>query len=507
MKEKRNRRILSVWFPWLVSERLTRREPELARHLLGAIEERRGRLVLAAVNPRAFRAGLRPGMTLADARAVQPVLQTRFVNAAADRAALTRLAVWATRYTPWAALSEGDGLFLDISGCAHLFGGEAALAADLTRRLKGFGLTPLSAIADTPGAAWAACRARREEAAILPPFGSLTEAMTALKDFPLPTLRLAPDTLDALGSFGLKTLGALYPLERRALTERFGAEPVARLDQALGVTDEPISPIVPPPAHEARIAALEPLTGREGIEAGLRTLLGELCDGLARAGEGARQLTLTCHRVDGTRARLRVGTSRPSRWPEPLFRLFAEKLDDVEPGFGIEVMSLSATRVEALKAAQQDWRGKAADGTGLTELVDRLGNRFGFGRIARPRPRQSWLPERAVEDAAPVAAVEDGGWPAGRERPLRLLPVPEPVEAMAPVPDDPPVLFRRRGKAFRVRAADGPERLEGEWWLKDEPPRDYYQVEDEEGRRYWLYRQGLYEPGSPPRWFLHGVFA
>ncbi len=506
MRKGHKRRILAVWFPWLVSERLVRREPELARQVLAAIEERRGRLVLAAVNRRAFHGGLKPGMVLADARAVQPTLQTRFVNGAADRAALVRLANWATRYTPWAGLAEGDGLFLDISGCAHLFGGEEALAADLVARLKGFGLTPLTAIADTPGAAWAACRTRQEEVSVLPPFEALTDAMTALRDFPLPALRLSADTLDGLTSFGLRTLGALYRLERRSLTERFGAEPVRRLDQALGVVDEPISPIALVPAHEARMACAEPLTTREGIEAGLRALLEELCRSLAQSGEGARQLTLACYRVDGTAARIRVGTSRPSRWIDPLFRLFPEKLDEVDPGFGIEVMAVSATRTEALEALQDHWQAKGGNGSGLAELVDRLGNRFGFGRIARPAPRQSWLPERAVEDAAPFAEA-GGEWPAGRERPLRLLPVPEPVEAMALVPDDPPMQFTRHGRAHRVRAADGPERLEGEWWLKDEPPRDYYQVEDEEGRRYWLYRQGLFGGGETPRWFLHGEFA
>ncbi len=511
MKNRQKKRILNVWFPWLVSERLVRREPELARHVLAAIEERRGRLVLAAVNRRAFHSGLKPGMVLADARAVQPVLQTRFVNVAADRAALLRLANWATRYTPWAGLAEGDSLFLDISGCAHLFGGEEALAADLVARLKGFGLTALCAIADTPGAAWAACRTRQQETVIIPPFGALTGAMTMMKDFPLSALRLSNDTLDSLTSFGLRTFGALYALERRALTERFAAEPVQRLDQVLGVVDEPISPVTPAPAHEARVSCLEPLTTRDAIETGLRTLLEELCGSLADADEGARQLVLACHRVDGTTTRIRVGTSRPSRSKNGLFRLFAEKLDEIDPGFGIEVMVVSAARAETLKPAQQNWQTKGGGGPGLAELVDRLGNRFGFGRIARPAPRQSWLPERAVEDAAPFAeerSVETGGeWPPGRERPLRLLPVPEPVEAMALLPDEPPRQFTRNGKSYRVKAADGPERLEGEWWLKDEPPRDYYQVEDEDGRRYWLYRQGLFGGGEAPRWFLHGVFA
>jgi protein ImuB len=507
MEKRPKKRFVCVWFPWLVSERLARKEPALARHVTAAIEEDRGRLTVAAVNRRAWHGGLKPGMALADARAVQPGLETRFVNRAADRASLMRLANWATRYTPWAAPAEGHSLFLDISGCAHLFDGEEALAADLAQRLSALGLTPLVAVADTPGAAWALSRERQADVAILPSFGTLSEGMAALKDFTLPCLRLPVGVMDSLAGFGLRTVGALYPLERRALTERFGPLPVQRLDQALGVADEPISPLMPVPPHEARQAFAEPIATRDAIDEALRSLLDRLCASLAETGEGVRQLSLAWHRVDGTVSRLRLGTSRPARWPMPLFRLFTERLEEVDPGFGIEVMSLAATRVEKLPAAQADWRARDGGGAALPELLDRLGNRFGFHHIARPGPRQSWIPERAVEEAAPFAAQGGGDWPAGRERPLRLLVPPEPVDAMAPVPDDPPVLFRRRGKAYRVRTADGPERLEGEWWQRNEPARDYYLVEDEAGQRYWLYRQGLYEAGAEPRWFLHGVFA
>lgn len=507
MASHHKKRFLCVWFPWFMTERLVRKEPELAKRALGAIEEQRGRLVVAAANQRALRAGLRPGMVLADARAIEPTLQTRFVNRAADRAALVRLAGWATRYTPWAALAEQDSLFLDLSGCSHLFGGEEALAEDLTTRLEGFGLTCAVGLADTPGAAWAVAHQSGEKITILPPFGALTDAMDALKDISISGLRLASDDLDGLASFGLRKIGGLYPLARRTLTERFGPAPVLRLDQALGVVDEPISPFAPVAPHEGRAALAEPVSTREAIEAVLHGLLDGLCQTLNRSGEGARALTLSCHRVDGTVSRIRIGTSRPSRWPQPLFRLFAERLDGVDPGFGIEVMVLSATQVEPLKAIQGNWHVKGGAKAGLADLVDRLGNRFGFGRITRPQPRQSWLPERAIDDGLPFAELAGEEWPSGRERPLRLLAWPEEVEAVAPVPDDPPMLFRRRGRSYRVRAADGPERLEGEWWLKDEAPRDYYQVEDEAGRRYWLYRQGLYEPGSQPKWFLHGVFA
>ncbi len=505
----KNRRIAAVWLPWFPAERLIRRDKALARQALVLIEEARGRLVLKAVSPRAGRAGLRPGMVLADARAVAPDLETRFAQPRADRAALKKLAGWATRYTPWASVGEGHTLFLDISGCAHLFGGEESMAQDMLDRLSTFGLTARIGIADTPGVAWAFAHYIDQSVYIQPSSKTVSDAMEALKDLPVAALRLSENTVDALHGFGLRTVGALYPLERRALTERFDASPVERLDQALGVADEPISPLQPVPPYHARCAFVDPIGAQEDVEAALEGLLETLCSSLAKAGDGARYLTLACHRVDSTVGRIGLGTSRPSRWPQPLFRLFAERLDEIDPGFGIEVMVLAATQAEPLKAVQANWQQKGAGHEdGLAQLMDRLGNRFGFGRIARPRPRQSWLPERAVAKAAPFEGDPEGArWPAGRDRPLRLLTHPEPVEVTAPVPDDPPVLFRWHRRVFRVKAADGPERLEGEWWLKDQQPRDYYLVEDEEGCRYWLYREGLYDPERSPNWYLHGVFG
>ena len=519
-------RILAIWFPWFATERVLRHEPALARQVVVTITEQKGRLVLAAVGPRARHVGLYPGMVLADARALVPNLQTRFQNEAADLKALKKLSYWATRYTPWASVAkngvnQNHTLFLDIAGCAHLFGGEEKLTQDIVRRLADFGLTAIIGVADTPGAAWAMAHygpenGTKDQIHSLPPFNTASDAMTALKDLPVAALRLEPAIVEGLDSFGLRTIGALYAFERRALTERFNAWPVLRLDQALGVVDEPISPVQPVARHEARKAYFEPIATREDIERTLHGLLDDLCDVLNSDGLGARVLQLTIHRVDGTRQHLKVGTSRPSRWAQPLFGLFYEQLDQIDPGFGIEVMNLAATRAEPMKGIQANWERKGrTEQESLSLLVDRLGNRFGFSRVSKPAPRQSWLPERAVAPLPLFDAIdEDNQWPVGRERPLRLLPTPEPVEVTAPIPDDPPVLFRWHKRVFKVRAADGPERLNGEWWRNDQAPRDYYQVEDEEGRRYWLYREGLYGDDAPaslskgqPEWFMHGVFG
>lgn len=519
MPHKPQKRFLSLWFPWLAAERLARREPDLARALLVLIEELRGRLILSAVSPEAAHAGLRSGMVLADARAAAPHLTARFADYAADKALLRKLAGWAIRYTPWAAPAatpgKADSLFLDITGCAHLFSGEQALGEGMLARLEALGLTARLAIADTPGAAWAFTHHGGEQLTILPPFGDAEEALAALAGLPPTALRLDEDTQNALAHFGLKTVGALYPLARASLAERFGVSLVTRLDQALGRVDEPISPRQPVPPHAVRRAFADPIGTLKDIAAATDQLIEALCEMLSAAGAGARRVELACYRVDGSVQRIAIGTSRPSRWPAPLSRLFAERLETIDPGFGVEVMVLAASAAEPLTGFQTNWHKSAEGGAGedtLSALIDRLGNRIGFARIAQPVPRQSWLPERAVHFGTPFFdAPPTPHWPAGRARPLRLLPRPEPLKVVAPVPDDPPVMFRWHKVPHRVRRADGPERLCAEWWLEEESEngsvRDYYTVEDMGGQRYWLYREGLYSPGVQPKWFLHGVFG
>jgi len=518
------KRVLALHLPLFSTERLAREMPESIRQPFATIEENKGKLVLAAVNLPAMRQSLSPGMVLADARALVPELVTCFVNDPAEAAALRKLAKWCIRYTPLVMVAGSYGktrkaLFLDISGCAHLFGGEQALACHLQARLVSFGLTPHVAIADTPGAAWAIAITgrRRDEVRILPPFMG-DDAWHALANCPVVGLRLDDKTEDALVSFGLRTIGALRPLARRDLAGRFGLVLVQRLDQALGHVNEVIMPIRPASPFIARRVFFDPIATAEDIAATVQAVLADLCQMLEDAGLGAERLVLACHRVDGTTQHLSFGMARPSRWPEPLFVLLAEKLDQVKPDFGIEFVELRAFRTAPLEGGQANWQGQQADRAQLSEsfaaFVDRLGNRLGFASLARPAPVQSWLPERAVARRGPFDDkffATGARWPGGRDRPLRLFDRPEPVEAVAPVPDDPPVLFRWHGRTFRVRAADGPERLSDEWWGAESQSgvgiRDYYTVEDEEGRRYWLYRDGLYAPGTPPQWFLHGLFG
>ena len=524
------RRIVAAWFPWWPVERLAWRCPEARTRPFATIGEQRGRLVIEAVNPRAAGAGLAPGMPLADGRAIVPDVIVHPADPAADAHALKRLARWADGFTPRVMPAGADGLFLDVGGCTHLHGGEEALLAALGAGLGGLGLTSRLALAGTPGAAWALARHGERSPAIVPPSAGPARMKEVLAGLPVAALRLDADVVEALISFGLDRIGTLYPFDPGALAKRFGPAPRRRLEQALGFAQEPVISLPPPLPREARRAFAEPVSTVDAIHAAVEALLGDLCRILSRAGEGVRRMRLVCHRGDGARSVLVAGTSRPLRRARLLMNLFAGKLERIDPGFGIEEMVLSAEVVEVVEEEQEDWFARAGTvaagrdgwiggegGTGreeLAALVDRLGNRFGFGNIACPVPRQSWLPERAVELREPLAAHRrhGPGWPEGRRRPLRLLSPPERVEAVAREPGgmEPagaPAFFRWRGRRHRVRAAEGPERLECEWWLEDAPSRDYYLIEDEEGRRYWLFCERPRDLAAPPRWFLHGFFA
>jgi protein ImuB len=528
-------RILSLWLPTLPTDRLARR----ARREGGAgpladssqpaatFAAEGSALRLVAVNAAAAAAGLGPGTTLADAQAMIPGLALHPAEPAQDAALLTEIARYCERWTPHVAIDRscahdpGGALWLDISGCAHLFGGEAALLAGILERLDRQGFAARAAIAEYPGAAWAVARWGEQRRPIVPPGA----ALAAVAPLPVAALRLDHELVRMLERLGLGHIECLLPLPRQTLAARFGDLLLTRLDQALGRVVEPISPQPPRHAHQAEINLAEPITHREGLVAVARRLLGELCFGLEASCAGARRLTLALHRVDGTTTAQGVGTSRPTRDARTLFRLLEEKLEQVDPGFGIERAILAATVVEPLLPEPIAWRqmgaGDLDQARDLAPLVDRLANRLGEGAVVRLVPQASHLPERAqravpmIGDAAGQAPFpRRGSWGEAPARPLRLLARPEPIEAVAPLPDEPPLLFRWRRAVHRVRSASGPERLAPEWWrdglaAQDARTRDYFAVEDTEGGRFWLFREGLWQAGAAttPRWYLHGLFA
>ncbi len=409
--------------------------------------ESRGRVVVTAANAAASAMGAAPGMALADARAVSPGLASIAADFEADAALLDRIAAWCYRYTPWSAVEGQDGVWLDVTGCAHLFGGEAALLATLCARLGGFGLETRGALADTPGAAWAMSRYGGSHGhggggAILPP-GGAQAAQAALAGLPAAALRLGPATVAGLSRLGLKRIGDLYTMPRAPLTIRFGAEVTLRLDQALGRLAEPITPRRPVPRHRVRLVFPEAIGLTDDIAAGLRRLLQRLCERLDRAGQGCRRLELTLCRVDGSAQSVGIGTAGPARDATHLARLFAERLGHLDAGFGVEAMILAAPVTEPLAPAQIETfaAGRASEASSeappdastaidplLGPLLNKLGNRLGFDRLVVLRARESHLPDAAMRAVPAVGATGAAAWPASRARPLRLLNRPERVE-------------------------------------------------------------------------------
>jgi protein ImuB len=501
------------------------------------------------VNPAAAARGIAPGLPLADALSFLPGLATRPAEPAADAAALHRLAEWCGRYSPWTAPDGSNGVKIEVTGSAHLWGGEAELAADLSRRLARQGIVHRLAIADTIGAAWGLARyAAHADAPLIVAPEQMREALAPL---PIAALRLDPTIVQGLHRVGLRRVGEVIKMPRDALARRFGEDITRRLDQALGDLPEPLSPIGEVPSRRVRLSFAEPISDPADLARAIERLTQDLVTRLAREGMGARRLTLGFHRVDGRVEPIRIGTAQPSRNPVHLARLMIGKLDTIDPGLGIEDAILAAFAVDVLAPEQLETPHPctaaaaalppplAGEGRGgglvtsasLAPLFDRIAAKLGPDALTRLEARESHIPERASV-AVPItdnphpnppppagerSASARMGAPQKPPRPVRLFAPPEPIEAvMWIVPDDPPSRFTWRRQPHRVAQADGPERLAEEWWQPDgrladaagipDAIRDYYRVEDETGRRFWLFRAGL--PGDPPpRWFIHGVFA
>ncbi|HEY0182789.1 MAG TPA: DNA polymerase Y family protein [Rhodopila sp.] len=412
------------------------------------------------------------------------------------------LAEWCLRYAPLAAVDPPDGLWIDVTGSAHLHGGETRLLRDLVARLSAQGWTACAAVADTPAVAHAI--ARFGGGGVVPPGAAV------MADFPVEALRLPADILAELRLMGFERIGPLAAAARAPLVRRFGTVLALRLDQVAGQVFEPIVPVVPPALIQARLTFVEPLLTAEAFSSVIAHLVGMVCGDLERAGQGARRLDMLFERVDASVQAIRVGTARPGRDARHLGRMLDERLERIDPGLGIEAMRLVVAVADPLGFVQTASSLVEAASPDLAPLVDRLANRLGESRIFRIAPVESDVPERSLRHVAPLSRVT-GGWPADLPRPVRLLDPPQPIEAMALLPDHPPVAFTWRRVRHRVRHADGPERIAGEWWKRDREwlsVRDYFRVEDEDGRRFWLFRRGNGSDADTGdmRWFLHGVF-
>jgi protein ImuB len=466
-------------------------------------------MVVVDADPTALALGIRGAMPLAHARAMVPHLAVMDADPDGDAAALGRLAAWCLRYSPLTVADPPDGVWIDITGCAHLHGGEAALLADLLGRLAGGGVHARAAVADTPGAAHAVAHFGPEAAVVIEP-GTHQAAMGKL---PIDALRLPQETVGALRRLGFERVRQLAETARGPLVRRFGPLVAQRLDQAFGRVFEPIEPVAPkePVAH--RLAFVEPLLTADAFGQVIGALLAVVCARLEAMGQGARRLDLLFERVDGSVQAIRIGTAAPSRHAAHLARLLKERLEEVDPGLGVEAMQLRVALAEAQAYRQPAIAlvGERQPEGDLAALVDRIENRLGGGSVWRAAAIESDVPERSVAAIPAIGRTPVASWPPTLPRPVRLLDPPQPVDALALLPDQPPVAFTWRGKRHRVRHADGPERIHGEWWRRtaeEASVRDYFAVEDEAGSRFWLFRRGdgIDTVTGDLRWFLHGVF-
>jgi len=554
-----NRRILSLWFPRLGAERVMRAARGVPDGPLGIVAERANAQVISSLNDAATAAGLQVGQPVRDAHAMCAGLVTRIRNVPAEAAFLAALRRWAGRFSPWVAEEAPDGLVIDLTGCAHLFGGEAALQELIEADCGDMGLSVHSGIADTLGAAWALARyagqaagsqrsgdaiaqeARATRARAVkrrhwtrggaaPQVGVTRAGVTrdstvriappgqsygALAPLPVAALRLDGDTNTQLSRLGLRRIGDLLGQPRAGLARRFGKGLVLRLDQAMGSAPEPVSPARPPHHFAVRLTLPEPIGLKDDLLAGIDRMLPRLCAQLTDKGRGVRALRFEAHRSDQRAEVITVGLARPAQDPARIRPLLELKLDQVDAGFGIDMLRIEAIESEPVHTrasvghlqAGRTVSERLAGNTGLDDLIGRLGARVGLEAITRRHPASSHIPEKTAQVLAAAWSAPASDWPGSRNpRPLLLWP-PEPVHA----PDGAmvPAAFRWRGRDWDLALATGPERIAPEWWL-DDPNwrsgiRDYWVVSTGQGDRLWLYygHGGTMSPG----WFCQGRFA
>lgn len=462
---------------------------------------------VSAVDDAAKKAGVHVGMQAAKAQALFRGLTMMDADAAADAAALERITFWAlSQYSPIVAVDAPDGIVMDTEGADHLQGGEERMLTSIANRFRAKGLTARVAIADTWGAANACARAISRETVIVP----RGETVRAVEKLPISLLRLPEKIVGDLRTLGFKTIGEVANTPRAPLTLRFGPEVGRRLDQMFGRTPEPIDPIRTVELVEVSRAFAEPIGAAETINKYVARLVVQLVDELQRRGLGVRRADLIVETVDGTRQAIRAGTAKPARDVAWLTKLFKDRTEKIEPGFGIERMTLVAVMVEPLKGAQKLSSLVEDEVIDVTPLIDIFGNRG--ARVYRVAPVASDVPERSVRRIGAASDPVEASWVNHWRRPVRLLARPEQVDVMALLPDHPPVWIMWRGKRRKVKNADGPERIFGEWWERNSEMaavRDYFVIADEGGERLWIFRSGDgvdTETGSH-KWFVHGVFA
>lgn len=499
-----NKRFVAIWFKHLKTDWLQKKQPALKGSPFALATPDHGRMIITEVSIAAQAKGIRTGMIVSDAKLILPSLKVIDDIPKLDEKLLKNIAIWCIRYAPVIAVDLPNGIILDATGCSHLWGGEEDYLKDIINKLKNFGYHIRAAMADTIGTAWAISRYGKIKAII-----KTGETVQALMPLPPIALRIHSDINEKLQKLGLTEIGSLINMPPSALRRRFGADFLLKLNQALGTKEEYIEPVLPSVEYSERLPCLELIQTKTGIEIALQQLLETLCKRLVKEGKGLRQVSFIAYRIDNKMERISISTNHSSNNPKHLFKMLEYKIETIEPALGVELFILEALKVEKVVSVQQTfWTANGnLESREIAELLDNLENKFGKNIVHRYLPDEHHWPERSIKLATSLKEKPAIAWPLHKQRPIQLLSQPQPVQVTAPIPDYPPMNFRYNNKLYKVAKADACERIETEWWTEDGLHRDYYIIEDEEGKRYWLYRLGHYNEEEKPQWFMHGFFA
>ena len=499
-----SKRFVTIWFCHLKADWFCRQHPSFLHTPFVLASPDHGRMLVTAANEEAQKLGIDTGIAVADARAIFPGLQVFDDNQKFSVRLLNSFANYCIRFTPVVAIDPPNGLILDVTGCPHLWGGEISYINEIIKRFKTFGYEVKAAVADTIGAAWAITHFGKNEIIV-----KTRNQKFALLDLPPVALRLEEDTLERLYKLGLRRIRDFIAMPSSVLRRRFGNHFIQRLEQALGYEDEIIHPVQLPEPYLERLPCMEPIVTATGIEIALKRLLEMLCQRLQSEQKGVRSACFKCYCVDGKVEKLEIGTNHGSNNRNHLFKLFELSISTIEPALGIDLFTLQASKTEDLSTKQEKlWAGNCdLRNIEFFELIDRVSNKIGAQNIHRYLPAEHYWPERSFKLATSFHEQLNTNWKSDKLRPIQLLSRPERIEVTAPIPDYPPMLFRYKNKLHKIKKADGPERIEREWWIEEGSHRDYYCVEDEEGYRYWLFRSGHYSADKKYEWFIHGFFA
>lgn len=497
-------RFVTIWFRSLKTDWFTIRQPSLREVPFVLSAPDHGRLIITATNEIARSEGINIGMNVADARALIPSLKVMDDDPGLTGRLLKGIAVWCIRYTDMVAVDLPDGIIMNVTGCAHLWGGELSYIKDINTRIKNKGYHVRATIADTIGAAWAIAHYGDRN-----PIIESCKQTEALLSLPPSALRLDDIVVERLHKLGLNQVKNIIDMPRSVLKRRFGNEFIIKLEQALGNEEEQILPVLPVEPWRERLPCFEPIVTLVGIEIALQRLLDSICMRLQKEGMGIRKAVFRGFRTDGKSVHIEIGTHRATNNVLRLYKLFEHKISNIEPASGIELFMIEGLKTEKVSPFQEKlWDTTTGlEDPELPVLLDKFSNRFGNSPIRRFLPAEHYLPEKSFKESVSLNEPATTNWKIERPRPVQLLNPPERIEVTAPIPDYPPMNFRWKGILHKIKKSDGPERIEQEWWIQDGPHRDYYAVEDDEGRRYWVFRSGHYNIDKIPDWYLHGFFA